>query len=69
VTWQNALVALLIGIGVGWGAEPGMGALACIGAFAVIGIWRVVKFLGALLELQQAQVFDQDGNVREGSHS
>lgn len=60
VTWLNTALALLIAVGVGVQGSPAMGTLCGIATVGAIGIWRAVRFLGAILELQQVQVFEPD---------
>ena len=55
------MLALLVGAAVGAAtANAGMGVLGCVLMGIAFGVWRVVRFLGAILEVQQAQVFEDD---------
>lgn len=42
------------------GDDAGIGLLCLVAAAAGFGVWRCVQLLGQLVQLKQAEIFDED---------
>jgi hypothetical protein len=64
LAWYEALLCLLAAVvGNVTGRSPGLGLLCALAAAIAFGVWRVVRFQGKLLQLEQARYFDETDEV------
>jgi hypothetical protein len=64
LAWYEALLGLVAAV-IGYGADrsPGLALLCGLATGIAFGVWRVVRFQGKLLQLEQARYFDETDEV------
>jgi uncharacterized membrane protein len=61
VTWSDTLITIVMAALAGlFTTSAGLGLLVGAVTLVALGVWRVVRFLGALLELKQAEIFEEE---------
>lgn len=63
--WLDTLICLVVAVLTSMGAQsPAAGIISGLLCAVVIGVWRVVRFLGVLVQLKQSEVQGESDQSR-----